>query len=244
MLSEDFRKIGTIFICKNLAPQTSKETRKIICKWLRAPFLWRWNSKFLRVSLTSYAIMSLEQFSLLTGIGLILGQIVLVVGVFWMAFSQKLRNWILTGVYEKTAISIGFFIILGSIIWSLIYSTIYELPICQFCWYQRMALYPQAIILGVALWKGAYKSAIASAIILNIIGLGIALYHYSLNMEKLLYPETVFAPCDASGISCADIPVLIFGYMTIPFMTIVVTLLMIGILLIATYSTRTKNTNV
>lgn len=182
--------------------------------------------------------MTLEQFSLITGVGLIIGQALLIVGVFWSLFSKKFRAWILGRVSMKTSIITGFFIILGSIVGSLIYSNIYELAICHFCWYQRIALYPQAIILGIGLWKKEYKSTIASAIVLNIIGLAVALYHYYLNLEKLFYPEAVFAPCDASGISCADIPVLIFGYMTIPFMTIVVTLIMLATLVLGIYSRK------
>lgn len=177
--------------------------------------------------------MSLEQFSIITGIGLILGQVLLVLG--WILFfaSKVFRNWILALMNERMWIFGSFLVILGSIIGSLIYSNIYALPICEFCWYQRMALYPQAVILGVALWKREYRTAIYSSFTLSIIGLLVSSYHYYLNLQKLFNPAAIFAPCDASGISCADIPVLIFGYMTIPFMTIVVTLVMISILLLS-----------
>lgn len=184
--------------------------------------------------------MSLEIFSLLTGIGLIGGQILLIIG-WWLAiFSKKFRNWILTNFSERFWIMVSGLIILWSIIGSLIYSNIYELPICQFCWLERMALYPQAIIIGVALWKKDYKTGVYTSIILSIIGLITSLYHYSLNIRKLLFPDTFFAPCDASGISCADIPVLIFGYMTIPFMTIVVTLMMISVLFLSIKSKKSE----
>lgn len=88
-----------------------------------------------------------------------------------------------------------------------------------------MAIYPQAIILVVALWKKEYISGIVSSLVLSSIGIVLAAYQYSLNVRKMLHPDTFFAPCDASGISCADVPIVIFGYITIPFMTIAILLL-------------------
>lgn len=177
--------------------------------------------------------MSLESFSFVAGISLILGQIILVLG--WVLFfaNKVFRNWLLTLMNERMWIFASFLVILGSIIGSLIYSNIYLLPICELCWYQRMTLYPQAIILTIALWRREYQTAIYSSLTLSFVGFLISMYHYSLNLQKLFNPAAVFAPCDASGISCADIPVLIFGYITIPFMTIVVTLMMMNLLVLA-----------
>jgi disulfide bond formation protein DsbB len=96
-----------------------------------------------------------------------------------------------------------------------------------------MCIYPQAVILGVALWKKEYSTALYSSLILSIIGILVAAYHYSLNVKKLLYPDMDFTPCDPSGVSCSDIPLLLYGYITIPFMTIVIMALVISTVLLA-----------
>ncbi|MDD2693718.1 MAG: disulfide bond formation protein B [Candidatus Gracilibacteria bacterium] len=169
--------------------------------------------------------MSLEQFSLIVGICLVIGQAIFILGWFLFAVSSKFRTWI-SGLFSRQVWTfLTLLLIVGSIGGSLIYSNIYELAVCEFCWYQRMAIYPQAIILVVALWKKEYISGIVSSLVLSSIGIVLAAYQYSLNVRKMLHPDTFFAPCDASGISCADVPIVIFGYITIPFMTIAILLL-------------------
>lgn len=182
--------------------------------------------------------MTLEQFSLLVGIGLILGQILLVGGFFVYCISASFRQWIGALMTKRCWIILALMIVLGSIIGSLLYSNIYHLEVCLYCWYQRMALYPQAIIFAVALWKREYITAIFSSIILSIGALLLGLYHYALNLNTLFNPEALLIPCDPSGISCAAVPIQIFGYITIPFMTVVVALMLLAVLSLALRTTK------
>ena len=77
---------------------------------------------------------------------------------------------------------------------------------CVLCWYQRIAMFPLAVILGIAAWRGdlgiwRYGLPIAVA------GLLIATFH-----SLLLYgivPESI-EPCGA-GPSCTDAQMTIFG---------------------------------
>ncbi|EKE67884.1 MULTISPECIES: disulfide bond formation protein B [Alphaproteobacteria] len=74
---------------------------------------------------------------------------------------------------------------------------IFGLTPCQLCWYQRIAMFPLALILGVACLRndagvGCYALPLALA------GGGVALWH------SLLYvgwPPTSIEPCQA-GVSC------------------------------------------
>lgn len=46
---------------------------------------------------------------------------------------------------------------------------------CPLCWYQRIALFPLVIILGIAAFRHAYK-IILYVLPLSLIGLGLAIY--------------------------------------------------------------------
>jgi disulfide bond formation protein DsbB len=89
---------------------------------------------------------------------------------------------------------------------------------CKFCWLQRIFMYPQVILLSIALWKRDH--AIAPYIAgLCLVGLALASYHYYIQIYDIVVPPADPAiPCDESGESCARTPFLHLGYITIPLM--------------------------
>ena len=94
---------------------------------------------------------------------------------------------------------------------SLYYSELAGYPPCKLCWYQRICMYPIVSILGIALWRhknlgGLY--ALPSA----VIGLGISVYHYQLQ----LFPGQ--SSSHNTLVSCAFQYVDVFGFVSIPFM--------------------------
>src|SRR3989344_809707 len=71
---------------------------------------------------------------------------------------------------------------------TLYYSEVLGIPPCDLCWWQRIFLYPQVFLFGMALWKR--DSYIAEySIVLSLIGGGFALYHHALQM----FPNSL--PC-------------------------------------------------
>jgi disulfide bond formation protein DsbB len=94
---------------------------------------------------------------------------------------------------------------------SLYYSEVVEFIPCEFCWFQRIAMYPLAILLTVAL---VTRSRLDSRYIVTLatIGLGLSIYHYQLQ----LFPEQ--AGTCSGFVSCTDKNVNQFGFVTIPFM--------------------------
>ncbi|SDL70555.1 disulfide bond formation protein B [Paracoccus chinensis] len=74
-----------------------------------------------------------------------------------------------------------------------------QLP-CTLCWYQRIAMFPLAPVLGVALWTGDPRGRLY-ALPLAISGLVIAAWHSGLYAGWI--PEPVL-PCTANGPSCTD----------------------------------------
>ena len=108
----------------------------------------------------------------------------------------------------------AFLVALGATLGRLFYSEIAGYEPCKLCWFQRIFLYPQTILLGIALWKK--DPGIARYIFaLSVIGAVIAGYHYLLQIG--VAPEL---PCAAVGysVSCSQRFVLQFGYITIPLM--------------------------
>jgi len=126
------------------------------------------------------------------------------------------RNWYYLAWGQAIAATLG----------SLYFSEIAHFPPCVLCWYQRIALYPLVIILGVGLLKRD-KHLPLYVFPLVMIGLAISIFH-NLLYYKIL-PEAA-APCVA-GVSCTTQFIEWFGFVTIPFLA----MLAFIVLLVTTY---------
>lgn len=103
---------------------------------------------------------------------------------------------------------------------SLYFSEIAGWNPCKFCWIQRIFMYPQIILLGIALWQRDQKIA-RYILALCTIGMCYAIYHYAIQMHDIIASQANPAtPCDASGESCVKTPFAQFGYITIPMMAL------------------------
>ncbi|OIP79936.1 MAG: hypothetical protein AUK21_02390 [Parcubacteria group bacterium CG2_30_48_51] len=112
------------------------------------------------------------------------------------------------------AVLFSFIIATAATLGSLFYSEIAGYEPCKLCWFERIFMYPQSLVFLVALWKRE-RVILRYALLLSLIGCGISLYHYLMQIG--------FAPslsCEVVGYSasCAQRFVLQFGYVTIPFM--------------------------
>lgn len=94
---------------------------------------------------------------------------------------------------------------------SLYYSEIVEFIPCEFCWYQRIAMYPLAVLLLLSLVTRSRLDA-RYIVALAAIGLPISIYHYQLQ----LFPEQ--GTVCTGIISCTDRNVEEYGFVSIPFM--------------------------
>lgn len=98
---------------------------------------------------------------------------------------------------------------------SLFFSEVMLLPPCVLCWYQRIAMYPLAVIFLVGLFPVERKTVVYAAP-LALIGWGTAAYHNLLYYK--LIPEHL-SPC-AQGISCTSKQIEWLGFVTIPFLSL------------------------
>ena len=97
---------------------------------------------------------------------------------------------------------------------------------CTLCWYQRIAMYPLVLILGIAIFRRDISVRIY-AIPLAAIGAVIATYHWILER----FPELDYGAC-SSGIPCTQKWFEEFGFITLPFLALIAFLLIIAFLLV------------
>lgn len=87
---------------------------------------------------------------------------------------------------------------------------------CVLCWYQRIAMFPLALILGVACFMSDFKVRLY-AIPLAVIGGSFALWH-SLLFAGII-PEPI-QPCERDGPSCSGEGQTLFGVLPLPFLSL------------------------
>jgi disulfide bond formation protein DsbB len=100
---------------------------------------------------------------------------------------------------------------------SLFFSEVMELPPCSLCWIQRVFMFPLAIILLIGLFPFD-GSVVKYALPLSLGGLAVAFYHTLLQVG--LIPETA-APC-RQGVSCTEAQFELFGFFSIPMLSLIV----------------------
>ena len=124
------------------------------------------------------------------------------------------NNYLLFGLIVSAVATAG----------SLFYSNVMGFNPCTLCWWQRIFMYPQVLLFGIALWKKDVK-IVRYALWLSVIGGLIAGYHYSLQIGFL----SSNLPCSALGYSasCAELFLLAYGYLTIPMMALTVFIMLI-----------------
>jgi len=139
------------------------------------------------------------------------------IGIGFLVATILFRRRTALGHISRNAIVLSFIIALSATLGSLFYSEIIGYEPCKLCWFQRIFMYPEVILLGTLLWKKHGAGIVDGSIILSIIGTAIALYHYLLQIG--LAPAL---PCSATGysVSCSERFVMSFGYITIPLMTL------------------------
>jgi disulfide bond formation protein DsbB len=86
---------------------------------------------------------------------------------------------------------------------------------CRWCWFQRIAMYPLALILVIAAFRRDWGIR-PYAIVIALVGLGFSTWHYLIEWFPDL--EGVAGSCDPTN-PCSALPLARrFGYISIPFM--------------------------
>ena len=105
---------------------------------------------------------------------------------------------------------------------------------CVLCWYQRIAMFPLVVILGVGLLKSDHQS-VRYALPLAWAGWVISLYHCLIFWGVVSEGLT---PC-RQGVSCADADVQVAGAVPIPLLSLVAFSAILALLWFAKRKVRT-----
>lgn len=110
---------------------------------------------------------------------------------------------------------------------SIFFSQVMEFAPCVLCWYQRICLFPLVVIMAAGLFPFD-KSVVKYALPLALAGWLIAFYH------NLLYagiiPESI-QPC-SQGVSCTEEYIELFGFLSIPMLSLLSFSIIIALLII------------
>ena len=156
--------------------------------------------------------------------------IVFVVAWFFLAKNKTMDKYL--QFISRNAYIVSFLITLTGMLLSLVYSEIIGYAPCTLCWYSRILLYPEALLLGLALWK---EDRTITDYIIALSGLGLLLSVYQKYIE--LGGHGVL-PCSATAVSCAKVYVTEFGYITIPVMALTSFAFILVLMLVHNYITK------
>jgi disulfide bond formation protein DsbB len=136
------------------------------------------------------------------------------VGVFVCLTLPRSRRilYIYAAREHRSVLSLAWLFSLVATLGSLYFSEIVGFVPCLLCWYQRIAMYPLVVVLGVAALvgdRGAWRYALPIA----AVGAVISIYHVLIQYRPELdvVTCTVDVPCTARYLS-------VFGFASIPFM--------------------------
>ncbi|QEI09533.1 disulfide bond formation protein B [Pigmentiphaga aceris] len=107
-------------------------------------------------------------------------------------------------------------IALVSTLGALFLSELMDFTPCVLCWYQRIAMFPLVLILGIGTYTDDVR-CIRYAQPLAVIGWLLAVYHCLLYIGLI---PTGLQPCGAAG-SCAKVDLQLAGFITIPLLSLV-----------------------
>jgi disulfide bond formation protein DsbB len=141
--------------------------------------------------------------------------IILAASIFY--YEKKGKTPAFFSFIKKNFFLIGTLSSLGSIFITLFYSDYLGFLPCGLCWFQRVFSYPLFFIFLVA-WRKKDFGVTVYVKALSIIGFIVALYHEYL---QLGYSELIPCPTIASTVDCAKPTFIEYGFVTFPFMSIV-----------------------
>lgn len=158
-------------------------------------------------------------------IGTLVMHILLLVGVVLVVLKKgsSIFTWI-----GARGMLFAYVLSLVAMIGSLFYSEIAQFAPCVLCWWQRIFIYANAFILGLAVYRkdtAVLPYAILLAVCAAVIGL------YQVGLATL---TTIPVTCSiTSDVSCTVTYVQAFGYITIPIMAVTTSVVTVVLLYLA-----------
>jgi disulfide bond formation protein DsbB len=116
--------------------------------------------------------------------------------------------------FGPSALLAAFVVALLATAGSLYFSEVAHFEPCRLCWYQRIAMYPLVVVLGIAAGKGDRR---ISRYVIPIagIGAGISAYHYALEW----IPALDTGAC-AAAVPCTVVWFRQLGFISLPYLAL------------------------
>jgi len=166
-------------------------------------------------------------------VGQVIAGLMLLVGLLWLvgvrpplaAIRSAIWGYELWFVFLVAAIATG---------GSLFFSEVANFVPCELCWFQRIAMYPIALISLLMALANDHRAA-RYLLPLPLIGAGVSIYH--LLVENGVVEQSQACLVSAPG-GCATKWINEFGYVTIPTLALTGFALTFAFLLFAVFDTR------
>lgn len=126
---------------------------------------------------------------------------------------------------RRHALYLAWLVALVATAGSLVFSEVLGYIPCQLCWFQRICMYPQALLLGLASYHDDRRIA-TYLIPLSAIGLAIAVFHY---LEQKVPGFGLPGLCQV-GVPCSGQYINWWGFVTIPFLSLTAFALILSLL--------------
>lgn len=156
------------------------------------------------------------------------GLAVLVVVRLLASMSARWRErWAgLAEAVGPNAYAAAWFVALLATTGSLYFSEVAGFEPCRLCWYQRIAMYPLVILLGIAAARRERAGAFYT-IGLAVIGALVSTYHVALEW----FPSLDSGACSATT-PCTLVWFRVFGFISLPTLALVAFLLILALMVI------------
>lgn len=138
---------------------------------------------------------------------------VLAVGSRFSPAVARVRDQVLAQVAPQ-ALGLAAAVATVAMLGSLYLSEVAHYPPCKLCWFQRIAMYPLVVVLGIGAVRKDANARLTGAVLAGI-GACISIWH--LLVER--YPNLSSGSCEASN-PCSIKWVEEWGYLTIPGMAL------------------------
>lgn len=122
----------------------------------------------------------------------------------------------LTPYIQRWGLVIAFAVGAAATVLTLVYSELFGILPCGFCWLERMALYPQLLLIGGAVYFRDRLLMPRYGLILSIAGFLISIYHHYIQMGG-----SQFIACPTAGADCAKRFMFEYGFVTFPLLSAV-----------------------
>lgn len=167
--------------------------------------------------------MLIDQVNAIISTLVLIGQISIVILLFYFIFLKQSKIKLFKSITKK-AISLAFLVSLVATLGSLYYSNIAGITPCELCWWQRIFIYPQVILLGLA-WFKKEKQIINYSLALISVGTLISLYH-----NYIYYNIQASSFCSVAN-PCTQQYILGLNYISLPLAALTALILMTLLLL-------------